>query len=214
VKRLGLARALDDALCEAVRAAGWEPVPLFLTTMTATLAAPPVSNPDAVLVLSPAAARLALLPEGVPCLAQGEATARALRALPSGREVRVSAAPRAEGLFDLLKTGFPRGGCFLLARAERSREHLEQAAEGTPWRLLPWITHREGPVEPAPPMPELEAVLALSPYQAELLGPRSGAMKRLAWGERTRRAFLQSGYPVDGWCEPEASALGRLLSNL
>ena len=216
MKRLGLARALDDALCGVVRGAGWEPVPLFLTTMIATLAPPPLADPDAVIVLSPAAARLALLPEGVPCLAQGEATARAVasaRAL-AGREVLVSATPRAEGLFDLLRSRFPGGGTFLLARAERSREHLEQAAAGTPWRLLPWITHREGPAQPPPAMPELDAVLALSPYQAELLGPRSGGMLRLAWGERTQRAFLQSGYPVDGWCEPEASALGRLLSTL
>jgi uroporphyrinogen-III synthase len=208
VKRLGLARALDDALCGAVRAAGWEPVPLFLTAMEATGAEPPVAEPDAVIVLSPAAARLALLPPNAPCLAQGEATARAL----AGRTVLVSATPRAEGLFDLLREQFPRGGTFLLARAERSRQHLEQAAAGTPWRLLPWITHREAPVVPAPAMPALDAVLALSPLQAELLGQRPDRLLRFAWGQRTQRAFLQAGYPVDGWCEPEASALTRLLS--
>ena len=207
MKRLGLARALDDALCQAVLAAGCSPVPLFLTAMTATLAPPPEPAPDAVIVLSPAAARLALLPQGVPCLAQGEATGRAL----AGREVLVSATPKAEGLFDLLRETFPQGGTFLLARAERSREHLEQAAAGTPWRLLPWITHREGPVEPAPEMPELNAVLALSPLQAELLGPRSRHLLRFAWGERTQRAFLQAGYPVDGWCEPDISSLQSLL---
>jgi uroporphyrinogen-III synthase len=209
VKRLGLARALDDALCRSVRVAGWEPVPLFLTVMEATLAEPPVADPDAVIVLSPAAARLALLPPVVPCLAQGEATARAL----TGRQVLVSATPRAEGLFDLLRESFPQGGTFLLARAERSRQHLEQAAAGTPWRLLPWITHREGPIEPPPAMPALDAVLALSPLQAELLGPRSGHLLRFAWGQRTQRAFLQAGYPVDGCCEPESSALQRLLSS-
>jgi len=209
VKRLGLARALDDALCQAVREAGWEPVPWFLTAMTATGAEPPAAGADAVIVLSPAAARLALLPPGVPCLAQGEATARAL----AGREVRVSATPRAEGLFDLLRAAYPQGGSFLLARAERSREHLEQAAAGTPWRLLPWITHREGPIEPPPAMPELDGVLALSPLQAELLGPRSGHLLRFAWGQRTQRAFLQAGYPDDGWCEPDASALRRLLAS-
>jgi uroporphyrinogen-III synthase len=207
VNRLGLARGTDDALCRAVRAAGWEPVPLFLTAMEATLAGPP-GPADAVLVLSPAAARLALLPPGIPCLAQGEATARAL----AGRTVLVSASPRAEGLFDLLRESFPQGGSFLLARAERSRQHLEQAAEGTPWRLLPWITHREAAIDPPPAMPALEAVLALSPLQAELLGPRSAGLLRYAWGQRTQRAFLQAGYPVDGWCEPEASALQRLLS--
>jgi uroporphyrinogen-III synthase len=182
-------------------------VPLFLTAMTATLAPPPEPAPDAVIVLSPAAARLALLPPGVPCLAQGEATARAL----TGHPVRVSATPKAEGLFDLLRASYPQGGTFLLARAERSREHLEQAAAGSPWRLLPWITHREGPVEPVPEMPELNAVLALSPLQAELLGPRSRHLLRFAWGERTQRAFLQAGYPVDGWCEPDISSLQSLL---
>jgi len=209
VKRLGLARAQDDPLSQAVRAAGWEPVPLFLTAMEATLAPPPADGVDAVIVLSPAAARLALLPPGAPCLAQGEATARAL----AGRSVLVSATPKAEGLFDLLREQFPRGGSFLLARAERSREHLEQAAAGTPWRLLPWITHREAAIEPPPALPALDAVLALSPFQAELLGPRSGQLLRFAWGQRTQRAFLQAGYPVDGCCEPEASALQRLLSS-
>lgn len=71
MKRLGLARALDDPLCQAVRAAGWEPVPLFLTRLEATLAPPPAPHADAVILLSPAAARLASLPDGVPCLAQG-----------------------------------------------------------------------------------------------------------------------------------------------
>ena len=208
MKRLGLARALDDALCQAVRDAGWEPVPWFLSAMTATGAEPPDPKADAVIVLSPAAARLALLPPGLPCLAQGEATARAL----NGRAARVSATPKAEGLFELLRAAYPQGGTFLLARAERSREYLEQAAAGTPWRLLPWITHREAAIEPPPAMPELDGVLALSPLQAELLGPRSGRLLRLAWGQRTQRAFLQAGYPGDGWCEPDASALRRLLA--
>jgi uroporphyrinogen-III synthase len=209
VKRLGLARALDDPLCAAVRTAGWEPVPLFLTVMEATLAAPPAAQPDAVIVLSPAAARLGLLPPGVLCLAQGEATARALE----GRQVLVSATPQAEGLFDLLRDCFPQGGTFLLARGERSRRHLERAAAGTPWRLLPWITHRERTVTPLPAMPELEAVLALSPLQAEMLAPRAAQMARFAWGRRSAEAFQKAGYPVDGWCEPEAPALERLLSS-
>ena len=208
MKRLGLARALDDALCEAVRAAGWEPVPVFLTAMEATLAPAPVASPDAVIVLSPAAARLALIPEGVPCLAQGEATAKAL----AGRQTVVSATPRAEGLFDLLRDRFPAGGTFLLARGERSREHLERAAAGTPWILVPWVTHRECPVTPPPALPALDAVLALSPLQAELLGPVASQRLRFSWGQRTHRAFQQAGYPGDGWCEPEASALQRLLS--
>jgi uroporphyrinogen-III synthase len=220
VRRLGLGRALDDPLCAAVLEAGWEPVPLFVTAMEATLAAPPEAHPDAVILLSPAAARMALLPPRVPCLAQGEATARAvasaraLRAQVAGRTVLVSDQPQAEGLFELLRERFPQGGTFLLARGERSRRHLEQAAAGTPWRLLPWITHRERPVDPPPALPPLDAVLALSPLQAELLAPRSGQLLRFAWGQRTARAFEKAGYPGDGWCEPEASALRLLLSSL
>ena len=207
MKRLGLARASDDPLCQAVRAAGWEPVPLFLTAMVATGAAPPLADADAILVLSPAAARLALLPPELPCLAQGQSTARAL----AGRPVRVSATPKAEGLFELLRAEFPQGGRFLLARAERSRQYLEQATEGTPWQLLPWITHREAPIEPPPELPALDGVLALSPLQATLLGPRSEGLLRFAWGGRTRQAFLQAGYPGAGWCEPDAAALQSLL---
>jgi len=196
-----------------VRAAGWEPVPLFVTAMAATGAEPPAAA-DAAILLSPAAARLARIPAGLPCLAQGEATARALadRALTGPGGLLVSATPRAEGLFDLLRERFPAGGTFLLARGERSREYLEQAAAGTPWRLLPWITHREAPVLPEPPLPALDAVLALSPLQAELLGPRCGHLLRFAWGQRSHRAFLQSGYPGHGCCEPEAGALQQLLS--
>ena len=209
MKRLGLARAPEDALCRTVQAAGWEPVPLFLTAMEATQAPPPAAA-DAVLVLSPSAARLALLPPGLPCLAQGEATARAL----AGREVHLSPRPSAEGLFDLLRERFPAGGTFLLARAERSRQFLEEAAQGSPWRLLPWITHREAPLAPPPAMPALDAVLALGPLQAELLGPRSEGLLRLAWGQRTQQAFVKAGYPVDGCCEPDATALQRLLTAL
>jgi hypothetical protein len=63
-----------------------------------------------------------------------------------------------------------------------------------------------------PALPALDAVLALSPLQAQLLGPVAGHRLRLAWGQRTHRAFQQAGYPGDGWCQPEASALQRLLS--
>jgi uroporphyrinogen-III synthase len=208
VKRIGLARAQGDALARAVQAAGWEPVPYFCTSMEATQAEPPVATADGVIILSPAAARLARIPEGLPCLAQGQATAAALE----GRTVLVSATPKAEGLFDLLRERFPAGGTFLLARAERSREHLEEAAAGTPWQLLPWITHRESPVLPAPVLPAVDALLALSPLQAELLGPLSEHRLRFAWGQRTHRAYAQVGYPSHGWCEPEAEALQRLLA--
>jgi uroporphyrinogen-III synthase len=207
VNRVGLARASDDAMSRAVLAAGWEPVPCYVTGMEATLAPPPLARPSAVIVLSPSAARLALLPEGVPCLAQGAATAAAL----DGREVLTSALPQAEGLWQLLKDRFPGGGDFLLARAERSREHLEEAAKGTAWVLHPWITHRERPLDPLPELPALDAVLALSPLQAEVLGPIAGARARLAWGERTHQAFAQVGYPSHGWCEPQLPALQRLL---
>jgi uroporphyrinogen-III synthase len=209
VKRLGLARALDDPLSLAVRAAGWEPVALFVTAMAATRQPPPTAGADAAILLSPAAARLALLPPGLPCLAQGEATARVLE----GRPVWTSRTPRAEGLFELLQERFPRGGTFLLARGERSREFLEQAAAGTPWTIVPWITHREAPVQPPPAWPALDAVLALSPLQAEVLGAGSGGLLRFAWGERTRDAFVRAGYPVDACCRPEAPALQELLSS-
>lgn len=207
MKRLGLARAQDDPLCQAVRAAGWEPVPLFVTAMAATHQPPPAAEADAAILLSPAAARLALLPAGLPCLAQGEATARAL----SGRTVWISRTPVGEGLFDLLKERFPEGGTFLLARGERSREFLEQAAAGSPWKIVPWVTHREAPVQPPPAWPELDAVLALSPLQAEVLGGRSQGLLRFAWGERTRDAFVRAGYPVDACCRPDASALQQIL---
>jgi uroporphyrinogen-III synthase len=209
VKRLGLARTLDDPLCQAVRAAGWEPVSLFVTAMVASGVPAPTADADAVILLSPTAARLALLPPGLPCLAQGEATARAL----AGREVWTSRTPRAEGLFDLLRERFPAGGTFLLARGERSREFLEQAAAGGPWTLVPWITHREATADPPPAWPALDAVLALSPLQAEVLGPGSTGLLRFAWGERTRHAFLQAGYPVDACCRTEGSALQQLLSS-
>lgn len=207
MKRVGLARAQDDAMSRAVLAAGWEPVPFAVTAMEATLAPPPLARPEAVVVLSPTAARLALLPEGAPCLAQGAATTLAL----AGREVLTSAIPQAEGLVQLLKDRFPGGGQFLLARAERSREHLEEALRGTPWILHPWITHRERPVDPLPEPPALDAVLALSPLQAEVLGPLCRSLVRLAWGERTRRAFADVGYPSHGWCEPLLPALQQLL---
>jgi uroporphyrinogen-III synthase len=174
--------------------------------MEPTLAPPPVDHADGIILLSPGAARHALLPPGIPCLAQGEATARSLK----DRQVLVSASPKAEGLFDLLRETFPKGGTFLLARAERSREHLERAAAGTPWRLLPWVTHREKALDPPPDLAGLDALLALSPLQAEVLGPLFGGV-RLAWGQRTQRAFAQVGYPCQGWCEPDAGALTRLL---
>jgi len=195
-------------MSRAVLASGWEPVPYHVTTMEATGAEPPLANPDAAIFLSPSAARLARIPAHVPCLAQGAATAQALG---QGREVIVSAVPRAEGLLQLLKERFPGGGRFLLARAERSREHLEAATAGSVWMLEPWITHRECPLPDLPDPWELDALLALSPLQAEILGPLSGPRLRFAWGERTGRAFADSGYPCHGCCEPQIPALQRML---
>lgn len=208
MKRLGLARAEDDAMSRAVRDSGWEPVPFYVTTVEATGDAPPIDRPDAVILLSPSAARLARIPPGIPRLAQGPATAAALAGV-SG--VITSSIPRAEGLVQLLKERYPSGGRFLLARAERSREHLEDALQGTAWEIHPWITHAERPRIPPPALSALDAVLALSPLQAEVLGPLSGDVVRLAWGERTHRAYLESGYPSHGWCEPRLPDLQRLL---
>jgi len=197
-------------MSRAVLATGWEPVPFHVTCLVATGAEPPLADPDAIIVLSPASARLAKIPEGVLCLAQGAATARAL----AGRPVITSAVPQAEGLFQVLKERFPGGGRFLLAHGVRSREYLEEVTRETPWILLPWVTHCERPLEPPPPVPPLEALLALSPLQAERLGPLAGGRPCLAWGERTRQAFLQVGYPCSGWCEPQLPALQRLLNSM
>jgi uroporphyrinogen-III synthase len=208
VKRLGLARAPQDALSRVVEQAGWTPVPLFLTEMAATQAPQPLERADGVLLLSPAGAKLVALPAGVPVLVTGEGTAREL----GGREVLVSAEPRAEGLWALLQSRFPAGGQFLLVRGERSRGFLEEVAQGTPWRLVPWVTHAEKAKEPLPGLPPLEGVLALSPLQAELLGPRARGILRFAWGERAAQAFLLGGNPAHDSCLARPEALGRMLS--
>jgi uroporphyrinogen-III synthase len=123
----------------------------------------------------------------------------------------VAFSPRAEGLWELLRTRFPQGGRFLLVRGERSRGFLEQAAAGTPWRIEPWITHREVPDDPPPSLDGLDAVLALSPLQAELLAGAPAALRRYAWGARTAEAFAASGRPADGTVEPDADALVAFL---
>jgi uroporphyrinogen-III synthase len=209
VKRLGLARALEDPLSRVVEAAGWAPVPLRLTEMAPTGSPVPLERPDGVLLLSPTGARAGHFPTGVPVLVTGQGTAREL----PGREVLVSAEPRAEGLWALLQARFPAGGEFLLIRGERSRGYLEEVAQGTPWRLVPWITHAERAREPLPELPALEGVLALSPLQAELLGPRSRELLRFAWGDRAAEAFLLSGNPAHDSCLARPDALGRMLSN-
>ena len=208
VKRLGLAREPGDVLGRAVEEAGWEPVPVFLTEMVPTGRPRPLDHPDAVILLGPAGARHADLPEGVPALATEAAAAE----LPPGREVLVSPVPRAEGLWELLRSRFPSGGRFLLVRGERSRGYLEEVCQGTPWRVVSWITHTEKAKEPLPDLPVLDAVLALSPLQAELLGPKSRGILRFAWGERAAAGFLRSGNPAHDSCLARPEELGRMLA--
>ncbi len=209
MKRLGLARRPEDPLSRVVRASGWEPVPLFLTEAVATGTPAPVERPDGVILLSPAGARTPGLPEGIPFLVTGEGTAAEL----ADRQVLVSAEPRAEGLWALLRASFPAGGRFLLVRGERSRGYLEEVAAGTPWSLVPWITHAEKAKDPLPDLPLLEAVLALSPLQAELLGPRCAELLRFAWGERTAEAFQAVGFPAHKSCLARPEALGCMLAS-
>lgn len=207
MKRLGLARGPEDSLSRIVREAGWEPVIWAVTEQRSVNQAMPVAAPAAAIVLSPSGARAAALPPGLPCLVTGEATGQAL----GDREILVSPEPRAEGLWELLRERFPEGGDFLLVRGERSRGYLEEIAKGTPWRLHPWITHREAPLDPPPPRPELDAVLALSPLQAEVLAPLCPDLLRFAWGERAGAAFSACGAPAHGVCESKSEALGRML---
>jgi len=211
--RLALARPAQHPLADVVRRAGWEPVPYLLTNAEPTGFPPPRpwSELAAVLVLSPAGARAvaSVLPDGARCLVQGAGTAEAL-----GRRdltVLLPAEARAEALWALLQATFPEGGDFLLVRGERSRGFLESAAQGTAWRLHPWVTHREAAAEPLPPLPLVAAVLALSPLQAELLGPLTLATQRFAWGQGTGEAFARMGAPAHATCPPKPDLLEALL---
>lgn len=212
--RLGLARPAEHPIWQAVVAAGWEPVYLPLVRIEPSGEPPPAALQacDAVLVLSPSGASLAapLLPPGVPVLCQGKGTFEAMASLAPHAEV--SNSPRAEGLWDLLRYRFPMGGKFVLVRGERSRGYLEAMAQGSSWRIEPWITHREAPADPLPSFEGLDAVLALSPLQAEILAPHSKDLLRFAWGPRTADAFMLARRPVHGTCEPRAEALTPLLS--
>lgn len=207
VKRLGLARGPEEPLSRVVAESGWEPVPLFVTELVPTGLPRPLDHPDAVLLLSPAGARAVALPT-VPILVTGQGTAAAL----ADREVLVSPEPRAEGLWALLQARFPEGGQFLLIRGERSRGYLEEVSRGTPWGLVPWITHAEKAKDPLPTLPVLEGVLALSPLQAELLGPPARDLLRFAWGEGAAQAFLRGGHPAQDSCLARPEALGRMLA--
>lgn len=212
--RLALARPPQHPLAETVAKAGWQPIAYSFTSLEVTGAAPslPLAQVQALLILSPAGAKAAapLLPPGTLCLVQGAGTAEAL-----GREDLVALLPaeaRAEALWNLLVARFPEGGEFLLARGERSREFLEAAAKSTAWHIHPWITHREAPRKPLPPLPEVEAVLALSPLQAEILAPLTGPVLRFAWGEGTAEAFARAGAPAHAHCPPRPSLLWAMLA--
>ncbi|HJU84419.1 MAG TPA: uroporphyrinogen-III synthase [Holophagaceae bacterium] len=216
--RLALARALTHPISATVREAGWEPVPFFPTEIHPTRQAPPLppEAAEAVLVLSPSAAAAAspwLRPDMV-CLATGQGTKEALGALPLGRpdlEVLTPRKPNAESLWELLQKRFPRGGEFLLARGHRSREVLEHLSEGTKWRVHPWITHEEVIRDPQPPVPEADALLALSPVQALAMVPIVDGMLRFAWGPGAARIFQEAGVPADGVCDPDLASLRKLL---
>lgn len=211
--KLGLARSPKHSLSLAVARSGWEPVFLPLTHAVESGDAPPflIEEADALLVLSPAGAKAVadkVRPDQV-VLLQGHGTFEALGA-PAGA-AQVAFSPRAEGLWELLRTRFPKGGRFLLVRGERSRGFLETVSAGTPWRIEAWITHREVAETPQPSCAGLDAVLALSPLQAELLKAAPPALRRYAWGERTAEAFAATGQTVQGLCEPSAEALVGFL---
>ncbi len=212
--RLALARPLQHPLAGIVRKAGWLPVPYSFTSLNVTGAEPPLPLElvQALVVLSPSGAKVvsSLLPKGMTCLAQGAGTADAL-----GREdldVQLPTEARAEALLELIQAHYPMGGNFLLARGERSREYLEVACRNTPWRIHPWITHREVAKDPMPALPEVEAVLALSPMQAEILAPMTKDVLRFAWGEATAEAFARAGAPAQAHCEPKPSLLWAMLA--
>lgn len=212
--RLALARPAQHPLSDTVRKAGWRPVPFSFTRLQPSSLPPPrpFSLIEAVLILSPSGARVAVpkLPADTICLVQGAGTADAL-----GREdlvVHLPAEARAEALWDLLRAKFPGGGDFILVRGERSREYLEVTAQASPWRLHPWVTHREAALDPFPAMPDVAGVLAMSPLQAEVLAPRTRTLQRFAWGEATAEAFARAGAPAHAFCEPKPSLLWAMLA--
>lgn len=213
MKRLGLARGQEHRLSLAVSAAGWEPVFLPVVVNEPTGAEPPVDllTADGILILSPAGAKVAApyLPPRLRVLCQGKGTFEALGELAP--QCQVANSPRAEGLWDLLRREFPSGGRFVLVRGERSRGYLEAMAQGSSWRITPWITHREVPADPLPSLDGLDAVLALSPLQAELLAPLAKGLLRFAWGPRTADAFLIARQLAHATCEPQPDALTQML---
>ncbi|MBL0209713.1 MAG: hypothetical protein IPQ13_02195 [Holophagaceae bacterium] len=214
--KLALARPLDHPLCRAVAEAGWEPVPYYITVQEFTHATPPMALEavSALLVLSPAAAQAVKVwvARSMDVVVQGEGTEQTL-GLESvdSKHLRRPRQATAESLWDMLQQAYPDGGEFVLARGERSRQYIEAVAKGTAWRIHPWITHREVPTKPEPTLPGVDAVLALSPLQAEYLAGIPGDLLRFAWGERAANAFKASGAEVHGVCEPRKDALIHLL---
>jgi len=212
--RLALARPATHPLADTVRKAGWSPVPYSFTSLRVTGAAPPMllSRVQAVLLLSPSGAKVAapVLPPGMSCLVQGAGTGNALER--EDLDIQLPSEARAEALWELLQKRFPQGGDFVLVRGERSREYLEVAARGSDWRIHPWVTHREAPREPFPPLPKVAGVLALSPLQAEILAPLAKHVTRFAWGEATAAAFAKAGAPAHAHCEPKPSLLWAMLA--
>ncbi len=213
--RLALPRPADHPLAQMAQAAGWVPVPFSVTRLVESETPPPkdLHQADALVVLSPNGARLVAphLPSGMAVLAQGPGTAAAL-----GRkdlDLHVAPSAQAEALWDLLRQRFPEGGHFILARGERSREFLETAARESAWSLHLWITHREAPLLPLPELPPVDAVLAMSPLQAQLLSGMAKQCLRFAWGESSAAAFRDAGLPAIAWCEPAASAFQIMLTS-
>ncbi|HET8714647.1 MAG TPA: uroporphyrinogen-III synthase [Holophagaceae bacterium] len=213
--RLALSRPEHHPLAQAVREAGWQPVPYFPTHIQTTGNPPPirVNRATAVMILSPAGAEAAAwwLPEGTTVLVTGEGTAAALDR--PGLEIVAPEQPKAEALWELLQSRFPEGGEFLLVRGHRSREALEKLSSGSKWEIHPWITHAEMVSNPVPPLPPVNAVLALSPVQALALLEVNHGVKRFAWGESAAKVFAEAGAPADAVCEPKAEALRALLDS-
>lgn len=214
--KLALARPLDHPLSRAVAEAGWEPVPYYITSQEFTHATPPMALDavSALLVLSPAAA-LAVkvwVTKAMDVVVQGEGTEQTLGLdFTEPTRIRRPRQATAESLWEMLQQAYPDGGDFVLARGERSRQYIEAAAKGSAWRIQPWITHREVPTKPEPTLPGTDALLALSPLQAEYMAGIPGQLLRFAWGERAAKAFQVSGVEVHGVCEPNKDALIHLL---
>lgn len=214
--KLALARPLDHPLSRAVAEAGWEPVPYYITNQEFTHATPPMGLDavSALLVLSPAAAQAVKVwvTKSMDVVVQGEGTEQNLGPdfMGSGR-IRRPRQATAESLWDMLRQAYPEGGEFVLARGERSRQYIEATAKGSAWRIHPWITHREVPTKPDPTLPNVDALLALSPLQAEYMAGIPGDLLRFAWGDRAGKAFEASGVEVHGVCEPKKESLIHLL---